>query len=106
MPLPWLLHLFPPQVTWKDAGAKPDSQGRTMHKKAQVGSWALQLGSVVLLEAEAEDEEGQEPAFLLGLVQCMWEDEDGEALAQVGCNILLCCGLWRFISVSAVSHVW
>jgi hypothetical protein len=42
------------------------------------------LGSVVLLEAEAEDEEGQEPAFLFGLVQCMWEDEDGEALAQVG----------------------
>jgi hypothetical protein len=54
-----------------------------MHKQAQVGSWALQLGSVVLLEAEAEDEEGSDAAYLFGLVQCMWEDEDGEALAQV-----------------------
>jgi hypothetical protein len=49
------------------------------------------LGAVVLLEAEAEDEEGREAAFLFGLVQCMWEDEDGEALAQVGRN----SWLWR-----------
>jgi hypothetical protein len=54
-----------------------------MHKQAQVGSWGLTLGAVVLLEAEAEEEEGQEPALLFGLVQCMWEDEDREALAQV-----------------------
>jgi hypothetical protein len=70
------------QVTWKDDGAKPDKEGRIMHKKAQVGSWALQPGSVVLLEAEAEEEEAQQQ-YLFGMVQCMWQDEDGEALAQV-----------------------
>ncbi|KAF6265105.1 hypothetical protein COO60DRAFT_1470199 [Scenedesmus sp. NREL 46B-D3] len=58
-------------------------EGRCMHKKAQVGGWQLQLGSVVLLEAEAQDEEAQEQQYLFGVVQCMWEDEDGEALAQV-----------------------
>jgi hypothetical protein len=59
-----------------------------MHKKAQVGSWQLQPGSVVLLEAEVEDEEAQEQQqYLFGMLQCMWEDEDGEALAQVrGCD--------------------
>uniref|UniRef100_A0A383WCP9 Cytosine-specific methyltransferase n=1 Tax=Tetradesmus obliquus TaxID=3088 RepID=A0A383WCP9_TETOB len=73
----------PLKVTWKDAGAAADAEGRTMHRKAQVGTWQLQPGSVVLLEAEAEDEDAQEPPLLFGLVQCMWEDEDGEALAQV-----------------------
>lgn len=77
-----------------------------MHRKAQVGTWQLQPGSVVLLEAEAEDEDAQEPPLLFGLVQCMWEDEDGEALAQVrGAireSVLLCVGFFVVCGVGAV----
>lgn len=77
---------------------------RPLYKSAQVGSYKVELGSVVLLEAEeaprqastaaaaaAAGAAGQAAAakqqheqYVFGLVQCLWQDEDGNKMAQVG----------------------
>lgn len=88
------------QVTW--TGPPKAEAGRQVYRAAQVGDAKVVLGSVVLLEAEETDRPQQEEAaaaaggggaarpkqqheqYVFGLVQCMWEDEDGEQMAQVG----------------------
>lgn len=75
------------QVTWSGTSTSTDSAGRTLYTKAQVGPWAITPGSVLLLEAEVEGAEegaeGTDGGYVYGLVQCMWQDKDGDKLAQV-----------------------
>lgn len=73
------------QVSWIGSADKADA-GRQCYKKAQVGSWAVELGSVVQLEADQEglqQQQEQQQQHVFGLVQCMWEDEDRDRMAQV-----------------------
>lgn len=92
----------PLQVTW--TGSPKAEAGRQVYRAAQVGESKVVLGSVVLLEADEADRPQQEEAaaaaaaaaggavrpkqqheqYVLCLVQCMWEDEEGEKMAQVG----------------------
>lgn len=76
------------QVTWDSRIGKTDSDtGRQYYKSAQAGDWTVELGAVVLLDAEQEnqqqDEEEEQQQNVFGLVQCMWQDEDGDRMAQV-----------------------
>ncbi|KAF8055388.1 MET1B [Scenedesmus sp. PABB004] len=76
----------PLKVTWVGS-ATEDAAGRSVYAAANVGSWKVEPGKVVLLEAEAEgEEEGADaaaPGHVFGLVQCLWEDDDGDQMAQV-----------------------
>lgn len=91
------------QVTW--VGSAKTAGGRQMYSSAQVGSFKVAPGTVVLLEAEEAARQAgtaaaaagaatgqvakqQHELFVFGLVQCMWE-EDGDKMAQVGVALKL-----------------
>lgn len=116
-------------------GSSTSAAGRQLYRSAQVDSNKVSLGSVVLLEADESDREAEAAAaagaagrtkqqhelYVFGLVQCMYENEDGEKMAQVGaCDCvmyLLCCccvtvgprsvagGLQHGGQLMAVAHV-
>jgi hypothetical protein len=87
-----------PQVSW--VGSSSSSAGRQLYRTAQVGSHKVQPGTIILLEADETERQAEAAAaaaagaaarpkqqhelYVFGLVQCMWEDEEGEKMAQVG----------------------
>jgi len=76
------------KVSWVGAAQQPEQGSRALHNEAQVGSWRVQVGKMVLLEAEETDDSPQdEQQYVFGLVQCMFEDEDGDKMAQVGVKV-------------------
>jgi hypothetical protein len=108
------MHAVLLQVSWLDDVSSIDSQGRQLHLKAQLqdGSTAA-AGQAVQLSGQhlepliaaaagsaAAGDAGGLPQVLLrvlaqkrltGLLQCMWENEEGGMMAQVGCCNANCC---------------
>lgn len=94
-----------PQVSW--VGSSSSSAGRQLYRTAQVGSYKVQPGTVILLEADETERQAEAAAaaaagaaarpkqqhelYMFGLVHCMWEDEEGEKMAQVGASFGLSC---------------
>jgi hypothetical protein len=75
------------------AGNSVGADARTYHAAATVNGAKLAPGAVVLLDpqegppaADAASGCEQHAHYVLGLVQCMWEDDEGEMLAQVRCE--------------------
>lgn len=99
------------QVSW--VGSASNADGRQLYRTAQVGSNKVTPGTVVLMEADEADRPDEEAAaaaggartkqqhelYVFGLVQCMFEGEEGAKMAQVRLLAGLMClylPAWRW----------
>jgi hypothetical protein len=106
------------QVSWLDAVSSTDSNGRQLHQKAQLqdgsiaaAGQAVQFSGRQLAAAAAAT--GGLPQGLLrmlqervltGLLQCMWETEAGEMMAQASVATTYKLAIPAHLAQTAVLH--